>query len=151
MLQAVVLAAVAGASVLAINHFAGNYGWRVLFHYSFIGGRSPTEIAPRLTISEYLHAAAHGLALIGGQETTIWLLLGLAAWHWLPRSSIYRHILAAAGLAALARFVLFPTPENRYFAWAYLIVGAAFINALKERAGPGVSPWQNRRRNPGTP
>jgi len=140
MLHSLVLAAVAGSSVLVINRLTGNYGWRVLFRYSFIGGRSPAEIVPHLTIRQYMHALTHGLGLVGGQELTIWLLLGLTAWHWLPRTSIYRHILSAAGLAALARFLLFPTPENRYFAWAYLIVGVAFIQTLTARQNTTLSP-----------
>jgi len=32
--------------------------------------------------------------------------------------------------AAAAHFALFPSPEGRYFVWAYLLVGAAFIRAV---------------------
>ena len=46
-----------------------------------------------------------------------------------------RQVLVPVAMAAIARFLLFPTAEDRYFAWAYLIVGACFIEAI------GASPY----------
>ena len=130
--QSAVLSLLAVASVLVINHFSGNYGWSVLFRYSFIGGRSPAEIAAHVSLRDYIVAVGRGVAGIGGQELALWTLLGLAAWRWLPKSLPSRQVLVPIALAAIARFLLFPTPEDRYFAWAYLIVGACFIEALDD-------------------
>jgi hypothetical protein len=128
--QAAVLSLTGMASVVVINHFSGNYGWSVLFRYSFIGGRSPAEIAGSVSLREYLVVVGRGVAGIGGQELALWTLVGVAAWRWLPKSLPSRQVLVPIAMAAIARFLLFPTPEDRYFAWAYLIVGACFIEAI---------------------
>ena len=126
------LAALAGASVLSINHFSGNYGWRVLFRYSFLGGRYIANVRPGLSLSEYLTAVAAGVRQIGGQEIALFVLIGLAATKWLPDSDLLRPLLLCVAVAAITRFLLFPSPENRYFIGAYLIAGAAFIRAIDE-------------------
>ncbi len=130
-----VLAALAGTSVLVINHFSGNYGWRVLFRYTFVGGRYIANVSPDLRIGEYLAAAAGGIKQIGNQEIALFVLLGLAALRWLPKTDLLRSILICVAAAAIWRFLLFPNPEDRYFAWAYLIIGAAFIRAVASRSG----------------
>lgn len=136
--QFAVLAALAGTSVLAINHFSGNYGWRVLFRYTFVGGRYIAYVRPDLRLSEYLAAIAGGLKQIGNQETALFVLLGLAAVKWLPKTDRLRSLLICVAAAAIWRFLLFPNPEDRYFAWAYLIAGTAFIRALAGRSGVGA-------------
>lgn len=133
--QSAILGAVAAASVLVIDHFSGNYGLRVLFRYSFIAGKYPAEIVPHVSWREYFAALGRGLQEIGGQELALWTLIGAAAWRWLPKSFVSRQLLVPVAVAAVARFLLFPTPEDRYFAWAYLIVGACFIEAI------GTSPY----------
>jgi hypothetical protein len=134
-----VLAGLAGTSVLLINYFSGNYGWRVLFRYTFIGGRYIANVRPELSLSEYLTALAAGVRQIGGQEIALFVLIGLAATKWLPISDSLRPLLMCVAIAAIARFLLFPSPENRYFIWAYLIAGAALIRAIALHA-PGINP-----------
>jgi hypothetical protein len=124
------LALVAVASVLFINHFSGNYGWGVLFQYSFIGGRYPADIVPNFSLLDYARVLVRGFQGVGGQEMALWTLTGIAAYRWLPKAFAARSVLVLIAIAALARFLLFPTPEDRYFAWAYLIVGATFIEAI---------------------
>jgi hypothetical protein len=128
--HAALLSLVGMASVLVIDHFSGNYGWSVLLRYSFIGGRSPAEIAAHLSLRDYIMVLGRGVEGIGGQELALWTLLGVAAWRWLPKSLPSRQVLVPIALAAITRFLLFPTAEDRYFAWAYLIVGACFIEAI---------------------
>jgi hypothetical protein len=128
--QAAVLTLLGVASVLVINHFSGNYGLSVLFRYSFIGGRSPAEIAAEVSLRDYVMVVGRGVEGIGGQELALWTLLGVAAWRWLPKSLPSRQVLVPIALAAIARFLLFPNAEDRYFAWAYLIAGACFIEAI---------------------
>jgi hypothetical protein len=126
-----VLAGLAGTSVLLINYFSGNYGWRVLFRYSFLGGRYIADVRPELRFSEYLTAVIAGVRQIGGQEIALFVLIGLAAMKWLPAApDSLRPLLICVAIAAIARFLLLPSPENRYFIWAYLIAGAAFIRAI---------------------
>jgi hypothetical protein len=128
------LAGLAGTSVLLINYFSGNYGWRVLFRYTFIGGRYIANVQPELSFSEYLTAFVAGVRQIGGQEIALFVLIGLAATKWLPANDSLRPLLMCVAIAAIARFLLFPSPENRYFIWAYLIAGAALIRAIAVHA-----------------
>lgn len=127
---AAILAGLAAASLLFIQHFSGNYGWSVLFRYSFIGGKYPAEILPHVSVREYMVTFGRGLEGIGGQELALWTLVGVAAWRWLPQRFQARQLLVVIAVAAIVRFLLFPTPEDRYFAWAYLMVGAFFIEAI---------------------
>lgn len=133
--QAAVLSLAGVASVFVINHFSGNYGWSVLLRYSFIGGRFPAEIPAHVSLREYIMVLGRGFEGIGGQELALWALLGVAAWRWLPKALPSRQVLVPIAVAAIVRFLLFPTAEDRYFAWAYLIAGACFIEAI------GISPF----------
>jgi hypothetical protein len=128
--QAAVLSLIGVASVVVINHFSGNYGWSVLLRYSFIGGRSPAEIPAHVSLRDYIMVLGRGVEGIGGQELALWTLLGVAAWRWLPKALPSRQVLVPIAMAAIARFLLFPTAEDRYFAWAYLIAGACFVEAI---------------------
>ncbi len=81
-----------------------------------------------------MSAILSGMREIGNQEIAIFILIGLAAAKWLPRDDILRPILLCVAIAASCHFLLFPSPDNRFFAWAYLIAGAAFIRAIPARA-----------------
>lgn len=121
-----VIATLAAASVEFINHYSGNYGWRVLFHYSFIGGRSPAEVVPSFGLKEYLAVAARSVETMLPQ-ITIWVLLGAAAWKL---SSPYREWLLPVWGAVALHFALFPSPESRYLIWAFVVTGVIFIAGL---------------------
>ena len=130
-LQSSLFALAALGSVLFINQMVGNYGWTVLFRYSFIGGKYPAEMSAQLTLSEYVRAFTTGLQSIVPQLAP-WLLLGAAAWKWQSR---YRELLPVVAVTALVHFILYPSPEGRYLVWAYLITGIAFIAAVNPPAG----------------
>ena len=130
-LQAGGLIALAVACVVFINHSAGNYGYLVLFRYSFIAGEYPAAILPTLSVSEYLHAFRIGAESILPQ-TAPWVLLGVAAWRWLPSA---RGLLVTTAAAATVHFVLFPSPEARYLVWAYLLCGIMFVVGASTRGG----------------
>jgi hypothetical protein len=137
--QFAVLAGLAGASVLFINHSTSNYGWGVLFRHSFVeGGGSVADLRPTVSLSEYLTAVVAGIRKIGGQEVTMFALIGLAAVKWLRTDDWLRPLLTCVAIASIARFLLFPAPDNRYFIWGYLIAGAALIRAIAIYA-PAVS------------
>jgi len=127
---ALVLAALAAGSVEYINFFSGNYGWKVLMHYSFVGGKYPAEIKTGITFSQYLHAfLSNAESLI--PQLAPFLLLGLIAWRL--DSSPDRKILLPVLFAGIARYLLFPSGEARYFAWACLLTGLVFIRSIQDR------------------
>jgi hypothetical protein len=125
---AVALSVAAAASVLLINHLAHNYGWTVLFRWSFLSGyRSPADIPPHLTLREYVTVVFKSLEHLFSY-VTLWVLLGMAAW-WRSRSS--RAVLAVVTLASVFHFVLYPSSEERYFIWAFVVVAVIFIESIQ--------------------
>jgi hypothetical protein len=121
-----VLGGLAIASVEWINILSGNYGWAVLFHYSFIGGKYPAEITPHITLAKYIRVLIENAMSLGPQLAP-WLLLGIGAWRL---KSPQRQFLAPVALACVLHYLLFPSAEARYFVWAYLLTGIIFIRAL---------------------
>jgi hypothetical protein len=116
-----ICAIAAALVVVSINHWAGNYGWIVLFRYSFIGGGSPAQMAHTLSIHEYLSAFAAGFGTILVQ-LSIWLLIGI--WAWIRRPD---PLLLVAATATAAHFLLFPSPEIRYLIWAGIIAAVSML------------------------
>lgn len=112
--------------VLLIDHWAGNYGWVVLFRFSFIAGRYPALIPHTLTPGEYLSAFGRGVEIIFSQFS-IWLFVGLLAWMRRPNA-----LLVVAGVAVIAHFALFPSPEVRYLTWAGIIAAVMLVQSLDE-------------------
>jgi hypothetical protein len=128
--QATILAAISVGSVFFINHFSGNYGWRILFQFSFLGGRSPAEVVPHFGMTQYLAIFIRSAETILPQSA-IWILVGLAAWGW---RSPDRPLLMLIWLTAAAHFALFPSPESRYLLWVFAATGAIFVSAVRQGA-----------------
>jgi hypothetical protein len=123
--------AVAGLGmVLGINHWAGNYGWIVLFRFSFIGGRYPAQIPHLLTVGEYIHGLLRGAYAIADQ-VALWVLLGILAWKRRQDP-----LLIVAGCAVAAHFLLYPSGEDRYLIWAYIVVGVSLIRSFEPDRQP---------------
>jgi hypothetical protein len=135
LVQGLVLVMTALGSVFLIHHFSGDYGWAVLFRFSFVAGGSPAEIPAQVTVGEYLRAFEANLQIVA-PHLAVGLLFGVVAWRHEPR---YRPMLFAVALAVLGHFLLYPSPEARYLAWAYLISGAAFITAMHARPVPSTT------------
>lgn len=111
-------------SVMAINRMAGNYGWTVLFQWSFLPGTSsPAEIHTPVTVHEYLGVFLTSLTSLLSR-LTIWTFLGFLAW---TGARNLRPLLTAAALATAAHFVLYPSPEDRYLVWAYVVAAIALV------------------------
>lgn len=128
-----ILAGIAIGSVKYINFFSGNYGWKVLMHYSFVGGRYPAEMTTGITLSHYLHVfVANTESLL--PQLAPFILLGVVAWKM--NSSSDRKILLPVAAAAMARYLLFPSGEARYFAWACVLTGMIFVRSIQERYNP---------------
>ncbi len=125
-----VFALLAAASVVFINHFSGNYGWGVLFRYSFIGGRYPADIAPQVSWRDYFRTLARGLGQVGGQELTLMDAHRCGCVAVVTPVFPGPSAIDSSCLCCDRALSAFPTPEDRYFSWAYLIVGALFIEAI---------------------
>jgi len=123
--------ATAVTSMMIINRIAGNYGWTVLFQWSFLPGTSsPADIHIPVTMREYLGVfLSSSTSLLG--RLTLWMVLGLLTWTGSRR---LRPLLAVASLSTAAHFVLYPSPEDRYLVWAYVVVGIAFVEWASARA-----------------
>jgi hypothetical protein len=119
------LAIAAVGIVLGINHWAGNYGWIVLFRFSFVSGRYPAQIPHVLAVGEYVRGLWRGAYAIADQ-VAVWILLGILAWRRRPDP-----LLIVAGCAAAAHFLLYPSGEDRYLIWAYVVVGVSLIRSLE--------------------
>ena len=118
------LAAFSVAAVAFVNHWAGNYGWRVLFRYSLVdSSHSPGHTPAIVTVPEYFAALLHGSLAIASY-LSLWLMLGILAWRRRPDP-----LLPVIGVGVLAHFLLFPSSEVRYFVWAFIVVGILLIRA----------------------
>jgi len=119
-------ALLSAAFVCAINYWAGNYGWIALFHYSFLGhgSLSPAEMPHTLTLEQYVGALLRGTLAIA-VHVTLWILLGILSWFRRPSS-----VLIIVLSAVTAHFLMFPSPEDRYFIWAYIVTGIALIRSF---------------------
>jgi len=105
----------------------GNYGWIVLFRFSFISGRYPAQIPHVLTIREYVYALVYGAVAVA-DRVAVWILLGLLAWRRRQDP-----LLIVVSFAVLAHFLLYPSPEDRYLVWAYVITGIVLIRSFDEQ------------------
>ena len=133
--------AAASLSVVLINHSAANYGWAVLFRWSFLpGAHSPADITPHVAVAEYARVFLQSLFSIVGR-LAIWVIFGISAWLG---STSTRRLLILAALGTATHFVLYPSPEDRYLIWAYLVVAIAFIEWVS------LSLAQRQREIPGT-
>jgi hypothetical protein len=125
----VLFGALALGCVAFTSHFSSYYGWRVLMQHSFIKPEiEPIKHPVSITFAGYLHAVTE-LRVIPYTYMTIWLFIAVAAWRRLPPKSASRDLLLLAGVCTLARLVIYPNVEDRYFWWAYLLAGIALIQS----------------------
>ncbi len=129
LMHASILALLAIGSVEYINLLAGNYGWKVLLYFSFIGGKYPAEIVPHIGILAYANILMTNAVSLAPQIAP-WMLLGLVAWRL---GASERGILIPVLIASILHYLLYPSPEARYFVWAYLVTGVVFIRAVSNR------------------
>lgn len=129
-----ILAALAVASVVIINHFAGDYGAKVLYYRSFVEAPVAVgEIVPHFGVADYmaalkacLSAALHGMyipfflmGVVGVLRGAPLPILGLAT---------------ATAVYTGAHLVIFPNPETRFFGPFFVAMGLALTSTLV-RAG----------------
>jgi hypothetical protein len=115
-------------SYFAINHFAGNYGWPVLFYNSFLGGVvAPGEAILHVSKSLYIHQIVRGayMWLISGSFALYLLLGGLAV--WLNRASVYSDMVVATLVTRVICYFLYPNGDQRYTAVLFVLIPVALI------------------------
>jgi len=134
--KAAALAAVAVASVLAINHFAGDYGWRMLYYRGFIAPPlAPGEFVPHFSLGDYKVALRSGVsALVNGSFGT-YFLFGLVG-YLASRKRAIGEIFAIVVIFSAIHFVIFPLPEDRYLALFYVVAGLVVISGLSTKTKP---------------
>jgi len=118
--KAGVLSLVAVGSVLCINHFAGDYGIKMLYYRAFIGAPvAPAEIAAQFSFRDYLSAFRTGITLIANSFFLPFLLLGAIGAISRQMRVLFAVAVAYAGL----HFLILPSWEERYYAVFYLSMG----------------------------
>jgi hypothetical protein len=132
-LQFASLSVLALASYFAISHYAGDYGWVVLFHNSFLGGVvSPAETTLHVSATMYIKQVAKGfyLLLVDGSFALYVLLACLAL--WLRKSSTYVQMAIVVLCARMVSYLLYPNGDQRYTAVLYVVVPVALAIAIAE-------------------
>lgn len=128
--KAAVLAVVAVSSVSLINHFAGDYGARLLYYRAFIEPPlAPGEMVAHFGIHDYLVALRAGVASVLHGDFITFALMGLVALLRRPGSTILGLILVTVAYSA-SRFVIFPLVEGRYFGMFFLAMGISLASTL---------------------
>ncbi|HME32899.1 MAG TPA: hypothetical protein VKG65_09130 [Terriglobales bacterium] len=121
--KAAVLAAVAVGSVFLINHFAGDYGAKLLYYRAFVSTpMAPGELVPQVGWHDYLRGFRAGMVGIVHGNFIVFGLMGLLGWLKRPSRAI-------SGLAivtvvySVVRFLIFPLADERYFALFFVATG----------------------------
>lgn len=125
--HALVLAATALGSVLLINHFAGDYGLRMLYYRNFIGTPiAPAEMKAQFSVSDYRVAFRKGISDALGGFLIPFLLVGMAG---IFRTRGLRSLVLVTLAYAVAHFVLLPNWQDRWFVILYLVMGLVGVSA----------------------
>ena len=127
--EAGILLLVALASVLAINHFAGDYGIKMLYFRNFVGVPiTPAETAVQFSIHDYFLAFRSGITLTVNSFFLPFLLLGT-----IGLVSTRMRVLFGVTLAyVFLHFLVLPNWQERWVALFYLCCGICAATALKK-------------------
>lgn len=131
--KAGILSLVAVASVLCINHFAGDYGIGMLYYRNFKGVPvTPGEMTVHLSLKDYLSALRSGVSLMVESFFLPFLLLGTVG----VVSRRMRVLFAVATAYVCIHFLILPNWQERWFGLFYLSMGvcaATSVGAVEER------------------
>lgn len=131
VVDGIVLSVVAAASVVLINHFAGDYGWRVLYYRAFVGVPTAVgEIAPSFGVRDYLTALRAGLSGAVHEQYIPFFLMGVVSLLRRPPMAILVFV-AVTTFYTMARIIIFPDPEMRYFGPFFVAMGVALASSLQ--------------------
>jgi hypothetical protein len=144
--KAAVLACVAIGSVFVINHFAGDYGWRMLYYRGFIAPPlAPGEFVAQFTFADYQRVLRSGIVALTGGNFIPYLLFGTIGYfssYFTSKKQSMRKVFVIVIAFSAAHFIIFPLAEDRYLALYYVVAGLTAISAIpvaNGRAGAEVS------------
>ncbi len=132
--HAVVLSLVAIGSVALINHFAGDYGPKMLYYRIENTPTAIGEFVPSYNIHDYLRDLRMGIAGALHGHYIPFLLMGLVG-------LLRRRSRAIVGLTIItfvytaAHLVIYPVPETRYFGLFFAVMGIATASAVSVNKG----------------
>lgn len=127
--QAAVLSAVAVGSVLAINHFGGDYGVKMLYYRNFISVPvAPAEVAVQFTFHDYLAAFRSGLTLAANSFFVPFLLLGVVG----LAASRMRTLFWVSLSYLVLHFIILPNWQERWVGLFYLCCGVCAATVLEK-------------------
>jgi hypothetical protein len=129
--KAAVLSILAVASVLCINHFAGDYGIGMLYYRNFAGVPvAPGEMTVRLSSRDYFLALRAGITLMMASFFLPFLLLGTTG----IALKQMRGLFAATLAYVLLHFLILPNWQERWFGVFYLsmaVCAAATVGTVE--------------------
>jgi hypothetical protein len=146
--QAAILGVVAVISVFAINHYAGDYGWRMLYYRGFIAAPlAPGEFVAQFSFADYKQALRTGLSALVNGHFIPYLLFGSIGYLTLRKRALGAVFAIVIAFAAV-HFVIFPLVEDRYFSLFYVVAGLTAISSssiassmlLASGKEPGTAP-----------
>ena len=131
--KAFVLAAVALGSVFFINHFAGDYGFKMLYYRNFVAVPvAPGEMTVQFSFRDYVAALRSGVTQIMNSFFLPFLIVGV-----LGLASKRTRMLFAVSLAyLLLHFLILPNWQERWFGVFYLSMGVCAAASLYPEREP---------------
>lgn len=141
--KAGVLLLVALGSVLAINHFSGDYGMKMLYYRNFIGyPPNPGEFVAQFTARDYLRAMRSGITNTADGFFLPFFLVGLAGFLR-PGNLALKIVGGLMCLYLLLHFILLPNYVDRWFGGYYIAMGMLAAGAI---SSGGLSNAHNKTR-----
>src|SRR5208337_2452373 len=135
--KASALAVLALASALAINHFAGDYGIKMLYYRNFVNAPivAPAEMTVKFSFHDYLAAFRSGITLVTGSFFVPFLLVGIGGFLAAKRM---RTVAVVSFAYVMLHFVVLPNWQERWFGVFYLAMAVAAAETLQahERSQP---------------
>ncbi len=123
--KAAVLMLVAVVSVLLINHFAGDYGLRVLYYRSFVAiPLAPGEMVARFGMADYISAFRTAVTQTMNGSLPLFLFMGVVG-ICSQRHRTSQAIAAVTSFYVIFHFLLFPSGQERF--WGVFYVGCAMV------------------------
>jgi branched-subunit amino acid transport protein len=130
--QGAALSALAVASVLCINHFAGDYGIKMLYYRNFVGTPiAPGEMLVQFSQHDYLSAFRSGITELGESFFLPFLLIGAIG---LRSKRILPLFALALGYIGL-HFLILPHWEERWAAVFYLSMVVCAVSSQELETG----------------
>jgi hypothetical protein len=131
--KAACLAGLAIGSVILINHFAGDYGIKMLYYRAFVEPPvAPGELVAQFGLHDYLVAFQAGISTMTHGPVIPFALMGLVG----TIACLRTHRVALLGLVAVtlcfavSHFLVFPLGESRYFGLFFLVMGIMAASTL---------------------